>query len=82
VGGERRLAAHEIAAEALFTGLRRRDGIDLAAFRERHDLDPCAEWREGLEAAESAGLVIRAAGRLRLTGRGMLLSNEIFQGFV
>ena len=82
VAGERRLTARERAAEALFTGLRRRDGIDLAAFRRHYDLDPLTEWRDGLDAAHSAGLVAAEAGRLRLTDRGMLLSNEVFQAFV
>ncbi len=82
VAGERRLAARERAAEALFTGLRRREGVDLAAYRRRYDLDPLAEWRAGLDAATSAGLVVVEAGRLRLTDRGVLLSNEVFQAFV
>jgi oxygen-independent coproporphyrinogen-3 oxidase len=82
VAGERRLTARERAAEALFTGLRRRGGIDLVAFRRQHGLDPLAEWREGLDAAASGGLVVAEAGRIRLTDRGMLLSNEVFQAFV
>ncbi|HSD25789.1 MAG TPA: coproporphyrinogen-III oxidase family protein, partial [Vicinamibacteria bacterium] len=82
VAGERRLTARERAAEALFTGLRRRAGIDLAEFSRRHHLDPLTEWRAGLDGAETAGLVLRRAGRLRLTERGMLLSNEVFQAFV
>jgi oxygen-independent coproporphyrinogen-3 oxidase len=80
--GERRLTARERAAEALFTGLRRRAGVDLAAYGRRYDLDPLEEWRDGLEAAASAGLVAVEAGRLRLTDRGLLLSNEVFQVFV
>jgi oxygen-independent coproporphyrinogen-3 oxidase len=82
VAGERRLTPRERAAEALFTGLRRREGVEIAAFRERHGLDPLAEWREGLDSAAEAGLVVLEAGRLRLTDRGMLLSNEVFQAFV
>jgi oxygen-independent coproporphyrinogen-3 oxidase len=82
VAGERVLAARERAAEALFTGLRRRDGVDLAAFCGRYGLDPLAEWGEGLDAAAKGGLVAVEAGRLRLTDRGMLLSNEVFQAFV
>jgi oxygen-independent coproporphyrinogen-3 oxidase len=82
VAGERSLTAREHAAEALFTGLRRRDGVDLAAYRRRHGLDPLAEWREGLGAAQAAGLVSVEAGRLRLTDRGVLISNEVFQAFV
>ena len=82
VAGERRLTARERAAEALFTGLRRRDGVDLASYRRRHGLDPLAEWRAGLEPAQAAGLVVAENGRLRLTDRGVLLSNEVFQAFV
>jgi oxygen-independent coproporphyrinogen-3 oxidase len=80
--GERRLGARERAAEALFTGLRRRDGVDLRAFRARHGLDPIAEWPDGLGSAEAAGLVEVAGERLRLTDRGVLLSNEVFALFV
>jgi len=82
VAGERRLSPRERAAEALFTGLRRRDGVDLAAFRERHGLDPLAEWHEGLDTATRARLVAVDSDRLRLTDRGMLLSNEVFSAFV
>ncbi len=81
-GGERLLGARDRAAEALFTGLRRSGGIDLAAYRTRYGLDPLAEWREGLDAARAAGLVVVEAARLRLTDRGVLLSNEVFQAFV
>lgn len=45
--------------------------------------------REGIEAngapvtsAETAGLLERSEGRLRLTNRGVLLSNEVFQEFI
>jgi oxygen-independent coproporphyrinogen-3 oxidase len=82
VAGERRLTARERAAEALFTGLRRREGVDLVAYRRRFDLDPLAEWHAGLEPATDAGLVVVEGGRLRLTDRGVLLSNEVFQVFV
>jgi putative oxygen-independent coproporphyrinogen III oxidase len=80
--GERLLASRDRAAEALFTGLRRSEGVDLAAYRRRYELDPLAAWREGLDAARAAGLVVVEAGRLRLTDRGLLLSNEVFQAFV
>jgi len=80
--GERRLTARERPAEALFTGLRRRDGVDLAVFRKRYGLDPLAEWADGIAAPSAAGLVEVADGRLRLTDRGVLLSNEVFRVFV
>jgi oxygen-independent coproporphyrinogen-3 oxidase len=82
VAGERHLTPRERTAEALFTGLRRRDGVDLPEFQQRYGLDPLGEWREGLDAARAAGLVVTEHGRLRLTERGMLLSNEVFRAFV
>ncbi len=82
VAGERHLVARERAAEALFTGMRRRGGVDLAAFRGRYGIDPLAEWADGIAAPFAAGLVEVAHGHLRLTDRGVLLSNEVFRAFV
>jgi oxygen-independent coproporphyrinogen-3 oxidase len=82
VAGERLLSARERAEEALFTGLRRAEGIDLEAFRRRHGIDPSVKWGDGLEEVAEAGLVETVGGRLRLTDRGMLLSNEVFRIFV
>lgn len=75
--GTRELTARERAAEALFTGLRRRHGVDLTAFRARHGIDALSEWGE-LARVARAGLVSIVDARLRLTDRGMLLSNEVF----
>ena len=80
--GERVLGDRERAQEALFTGLRRAEGVDLEGFRRRHGLDPREEWARELTEAEAAGLVAVAGARLRLTDRGVLLSNEVFRIFV
>jgi oxygen-independent coproporphyrinogen-3 oxidase len=82
VAGERVLDHREAAQEALFTGLRRAEGVDVETFRRRHDLDPREEWAAGLEEAEAAGLVETRKGWLRLTDRGVLVSNEVFRLFV
>jgi oxygen-independent coproporphyrinogen-3 oxidase len=82
VEGERELGARERAQEALFTGLRLTEGVDLAAFRRRYGMDPSVEWAAPLGEVEQAGLVETVGGRLRLTNRGMLLSNEVFRIFV
>jgi oxygen-independent coproporphyrinogen III oxidase len=76
------IAARERAGEALFTGLRRREGIEIATFRARHGIDPLAAFAEGLRDPMRAGLVEVRAGSLRLTTRGVLLSNEVFGAFV
>jgi len=80
--GERRPSPCERAAEALFTGLRRREGVRLAAFRARYGIDPFVEWKHDLDSVERAGLVAVGEDRLRLTDRGVLLSNEVFAIFV
>jgi oxygen-independent coproporphyrinogen-3 oxidase len=82
VAGERVLTAPERRAEALFTGLRRRDGVDLRAFRARHGSDPLEEYGRALRDPLDAGLIEVAGPRLRLTDRGILVSNEVFQAFV
>src|SRR5581483_11858735 len=53
--------------ERLFLGLRLQEGIDASL--------PAPA---GLDGFVQAGLVERAAGRLRLTEQGILLSNEVF----
>jgi oxygen-independent coproporphyrinogen-3 oxidase len=80
--GERTLAREEWIGEALFTGLRRSQGIELARFEGRYGVDPLAVYADGLRDVFSAGLLEVADGRLRLTERGILLSNEVFQVFV
>lgn len=80
--GERRLSAQERRGEALFTGLRRSEGVALAGFRERYGIDPLAAYAEALRAPLQAGWLEVRGGRLCLTGRGVLVSNEVFQAFV
>lgn len=80
--GERMLAPRERRGDALFTGLRRTSGVDLAAFTVRYGVDPLAEYSEALRVPLEAGLLELAEGRLRLSERGLLLSNEVFQAFV
>jgi oxygen-independent coproporphyrinogen-3 oxidase len=82
VAGERVLGPRERAGEALFTGLRRRAGIDLPDFRRRYQLDPLTEYAEALRDPLEAGLLEAVEGRLRLTRRGVLVSNEVFRAFV
>jgi len=82
VAGERVLSPRERAEEALFTGLRRREGVDVVAFQAVHGMDVLADYATGLAAPFAAGLLERCGSRLRLTDRGVLLSNEVFQAFV
>jgi len=79
---ERRPSPRERAAEALFTGLRRREGVQLEEIHARYGIEPLVEWKDGLATAARAGLVFVSDGRLHLSERGVLLSNEVFEIFV
>lgn len=71
----------EALRERALLGLRISEGIPEADYdAARETLEPAD--RERLGDAESAGLVRREAGRIRLTPRGVLLSNEVLSAFV
>jgi oxygen-independent coproporphyrinogen-3 oxidase len=82
LAGERLLSARERAADALFTGLRRREGIDLAGFGARYGYDPLVEHAGALRGPREAGWVMTDGHRLWLTERGVLVSNEVFQALL
>ena len=63
------------AAERFFVGLRLSAGI-------RPEPEEWRRYREPIRRFVDAGLLETADGVLRLTGRGVLLSNEVFQEFL
>lgn len=71
-----------LASEAAFLGLRMESGIDLAEFETTFGIDLIEQNRDDIECVSRAGLVEIADGRLRLTRRGKLFSNEVFAVFV
>jgi oxygen-independent coproporphyrinogen-3 oxidase len=80
---ERRELARQVRMEeALFTGLRLNDGLDLARVSARYDTDVWAKYGEALRPFVEAGLVVHTPGVLRLTREGMLLANEVLAAFV
>ncbi len=66
------------ASEFAFLGLRLNEGIDMANYESRFGVDLTAK---SVELTEK-GLVKTVDGRLRLTRKGMLFSNEVFAEFV
>ncbi len=65
-------------ADTLILGLRLTEGVSLAGFRERFDVDACERFDEELKEPFEHRLVEVADGNLRLTRRGRLLGNEVF----
>ena len=67
----------DLASDAAFLGLRLNSGIDITDFEKQHSR-PFLETRELIEK----GLLEMSDGRLRLTRKGMLFSNEVFAEFL
>jgi len=78
----RRMAPAERLGDALFTGLRLNDGIDLAAIGQRYAVDVWGRFGPQLERFLEDGCLKREGDRVRLTRRGMLLAHEVMAVFV
>jgi oxygen-independent coproporphyrinogen-3 oxidase len=69
-------------ADTLIMGLRLSEGVSLSAFRERFGTELTERYGEKVPDLLSSGLLEMTDGRLRLTRRGRLLGNEVFQRFL
>jgi oxygen-independent coproporphyrinogen-3 oxidase len=78
----REMSRHERLQEAMFTGLRLVDGVDVDVLGRRYDADIPALYGSALEPYRADGLVAWEGSRIRLSRRGMLLANEILSVFV
>ena len=78
----RMMSPSERLEEALFTGLRLVEGIDLDAVSARYGLDAWGKYGTALQPFLEEGLVRRDGSWLRLTRQGMLVSNEVLAAFV
>ncbi len=68
--------------ENLYLGLRLTQGIDWDQIRQAYAPDLVKACEGALKELAELGLVEREGSVVRLTRRGMLLSNEVFQRFV
>ena len=82
VAERRRLSADERLEEALFTGLRLAEGIDLVQLSDRYGVDVWARYGDELQRFLEGGWLVREGPRLRLTRDGMLMANEVMAVFV
>lgn len=76
------LTPAERLGDALFTGLRLADGVDLAAVNARYGVDVLERYGRDLAPFIETGHLQQAEGRLRLSRQGMLLANEVMAVFV
>ena len=83
LSAERRaMAPEEQLEDALFTGLRLTDGLDLPAVKARYGVDVWARYGGELQVFVDQGLLIYDDRRLRLTRAGMLLAHEVMSVFI
>jgi len=78
----RPLSADERLGDAIFTGLRLTEGVNLDAIRAKYGVDVWARYGSGLVPFLQAGILCRKGARLWLTRRGMLLAHEVMAIFV
>jgi oxygen-independent coproporphyrinogen-3 oxidase len=68
--------------ESFFLGLRLNRGVDLERLRADFGGEKIAACEPTIEECVSEGLLERRGTRIHLTGRGRLLSNEVFARFL
>lgn len=73
-----RLQGREARAEEATLALRLNEGLDLAAWQQRHGRGFDEEFGPDLDQPWRAGYLQRREGRLSLTRQGRLLSNQVF----
>jgi oxygen-independent coproporphyrinogen-3 oxidase len=78
----RRLSVSERLGDALFTGLRLSEGVNLDAIGVKYGVDVWARYGKDLEPFLDARVLMKAGPRLWLTRQGMLLAHEVMTVFV
>jgi oxygen-independent coproporphyrinogen-3 oxidase len=68
--------------EAWFLGLRLNRGIELSAMAEEYGIDAIEKYRAPIVELEDDGLLELDEGFIRLSERGRLLSNTVFEKFL
>lgn len=81
-GGYEILANDDVIGEHMFLGLRMAEGISLSDFYDRFGIRAEERFGEVIKKYEALGLLEICGGRLRLTDRGIDVSNTIFADFI
>ena len=77
-----RLTPAERLGDALFTGLRLTEGVDLDVIGRRYGVDVWQRFGSDLAPFVGSGCLWHEGRRLRLTRQGMLVANEVMAVFV
>jgi oxygen-independent coproporphyrinogen-3 oxidase len=77
-----RLSRDDAMAEFIFLGLRMSDGVRFSSFEQEFGVGFQDAYRYNISALLSQGLLQEDNAAIRLTRRGMLLSNLVFRQFL
>jgi oxygen-independent coproporphyrinogen-3 oxidase len=72
----------DLKSEFVFLGLRLNKGISLEEYEKKFGVSLIEEYAEDLERLNDAQLIEVEHNHLKLTGKGFLYSNEVFEVFV
>ena len=76
------LSPRQRAGEALWLGIRRRDGIDIGQLSERLEFHVLATFEGIIRSFRDRGLLDWDEGEVRLTDRGLLFANTVGEAFL
>ena len=73
-----RIGPEKAFEEAMFLGLRMNDGVELEGLRVEFGEELMRGAVAAMSDVEEAGLIVVESGKVRLTARGRMASNEVF----
>ncbi|MDH5405915.1 MAG: coproporphyrinogen III oxidase, partial [Candidatus Aminicenantes bacterium] len=82
IADQEKVTPHRRVEDALILGLRYLPGIELGRFYERYGVNILDHYNQELKSLGESSLVETSNDFLRLTRKGILLSNEVFQQFI
>lgn len=76
------MSLEDALAEFMFLGLRMLDGVTFGDFRREFGMEMKERFGKELDELTGLGLLAMDKEGVRLTRRGMLLSNQVFTRFL
>ncbi|WP_307324382.1 radical SAM family heme chaperone HemW [Evansella vedderi] len=79
---EHRVTLKEKMEEEMFMGLRKLSGVSMNKFREKFNIEMDEAFSGVISPLVNKGLLLQDGDFLRLTEKGLLLGNEVFEQFL
>jgi oxygen-independent coproporphyrinogen-3 oxidase len=76
------ISSDDALQEAFFLGLRMNRGVDLRALEHGFGENQVSAYKQNISELTQAGLLERDGATIRLTAKGRMLSNEVFEQFI